>query len=155
MKNLVSLAVFCIIIFGSITLFAQENTEPATASNDDKDRYVLEQAELPRPIYKGLAHEKKIIGRLPNGYKAVVTNSQREEIYKIQKDYNELIELIKVRMQLLESERDNKIDALLNADQKHRIKTLNGTLESEKHLIRKEATTAPRLLRRVVGQNAE
>lgn len=155
MKKWGSLAIFCFVISGAVTLLAQENKDTETTTSPPKiqERYNLEQAELERPASKGLAHEKKIIGRVPNGYGQVVTNSQREEIYKIQKDYNELIELIKVRIHLLEVERDNNIDGLLSVEQKQRIKRYNGTLESEKYQ-RQETQNSSRTRRPVPTTSA-
>lgn len=98
------------------------------------DRLPLEKADRDRPTMKDLEHGKKIIGRLPNGYRSVVTNSQRDEIYRIQKDYADIVELLKLRIKLMERERDRKIDALLNEDQAAKIRKDLGVLESEKHL---------------------
>ena len=107
-----------------------------------QDRIGVEQADKDRDVYKGLTVGKKFTGRLPNGYKEVVSNSQREEIYKIQKEYFETVELLKARIELLESERNLKIDGLLNGEQRTKLKTILGNLESEKNVRRGERVPA-------------
>ncbi len=119
--------------------FATAQT-PATNAADKPlpERLPLEKAELGRPTMKDLDHGKKLTGRLPNGYRNVVTSSQRDQIYAIQKEYTNLIELLKLRIKLMEMERDQKIDALLTKEQAAMIRKDLGVLESEKHLQRGE-----------------
>ena len=107
-----------------------------------QDRLAVEQADKERDVNKGLAVTKKFTGRLPNGYKDVVTNSQREEIYKIQKEYFETIELLKIRLEQLESERNLKIVGLLTDEQQAKLKTILKTLESERNT--RKATDPPK-----------
>ena len=103
-----------------------------------QDRIAIERGDKDRDVYKGLVVGKKFTGRLPNGYKDVVSNSQREEIYKIQQDYFETVELLKARIELLESEKNLKIDGLLSGEQRTKLKTILSNLESEKNVRRGE-----------------
>ena len=107
-----------------------------------QDRLAMEQGDKDRDVYKGLAIGREFTGRLPNGYRDVVSNSQREEIYKVQREYFDTIELLRVRIEMLESERANKIDGLLTADQRTRIKTILGNLASERSARRAAGTPA-------------
>ena len=112
-----------------------------------QDRLAIEQADKERDVYKNLVVGKKFTRRLPNGYGPVVSNSQREEIYKTQQDYFETIELLKVRIEMLEAERNLKIDGLLTGEQRARIKTILSSLESERsarQASRQPARTAVR-----------
>ena len=88
-----------------------------------QDRLAIEQGDKDREVNKSLTVDKKFAGRLPNGYRDVVSSSQKEEVYKIQKDYFETIELLKARIALLESERNSKIDGLLTDEQRTKLRT--------------------------------
>ncbi len=81
---------------------------------------------------KDVTIEKKITGRLPNGYGKIVTSAQKDDIYKIQIEYNELIELLKLRIALLEQERNRRVDAILTPEQVEKVRQTRGVLESEK-----------------------
>ena len=94
----------------------------STVSRAEGERLPLEKAQMESPVMKDITIEKKITGRLPNGYANVVTNAQRDDIYKIQKEYAEVIERLKLRIQMLESERNKKIDALLTEEQVEKVK---------------------------------
>lgn len=113
---------------------AQKTVTPSPV----RERLQLEKAELERPVTKGLIIEKKLSSRLPNGYRNIVTEKQRNDIYALQKDYAEIIELLKIRITLLERECDQQVDALLTSDQVSKIRQTNGILESEKHLLKKD-----------------
>ncbi|MDR2756749.1 MAG: hypothetical protein LBC20_13685 [Planctomycetaceae bacterium] len=132
------------MIFGvlcAVTVMAQETPAPSevTAKPVNAQRLQLEKAEQGSQVINGLKVEKKLTGRLPNGYRNIVTNKQRDEMYSIQKEYAELIELLKIRIELLEQESAQQVDALLTADQVQKIKEANGALESEK-LLQKNKT---------------
>ncbi len=118
--------------FLSFALFVSLFPLSTMGQAPSQDRLALEKAELTRPVLKGLDHGKKLGGRLPNGYRAVVSNSQRDEIYDVQKDYAHLIELLKLRIALLERERDQKVDALLTKEQVATIRKERGMLHSER-----------------------
>lgn len=150
-----TIAAFLMLGCFSLSLQAQSETPKAAPATSPVDggRFRLESTEMDGPVMKTVTLDKKITGRLPNGYRSVVTDSQRDEIYKIQKEYNEIIERLKIRIQLLESERNQKVDALLTTEQANRIRTTLGSLESEKQLVRGERTV-PRRGRRAAA-NAE
>ncbi|MDR1963758.1 MAG: hypothetical protein LBQ50_08260 [Planctomycetaceae bacterium] len=107
----------CFLFLFAVTVTAQETTTPPVG-----ERLQLEKAERERPATNGLKVEKKFSGRLPNGFKDVVSSKQRDDIYALQKDYAELIELLKIRIELLEEERDKQIEALLTSEQAQKIK---------------------------------
>lgn len=141
MKQLLTICSFVLVL--SVIAVAQEqpvnpsqvNPSPAVAAVGSTaatgGRFDVEKGEKDAAVSKGLKVEKKISGRLPNGYKSVVSASQKEDIYQLQKDYFELIELLKVRIELLEKELDAKVDALLDDNQKKTLRN-NGQLRSEK-----------------------
>jgi hypothetical protein len=60
-------------------------------------------------------------GRLPNYYADVVTEKQRDEIYKIQEEYKPKIDALKAQLEALNKEMNEKITAVLTADQKKKI----------------------------------
>ena len=95
------------------------------------ERLALESGEANTTVARGLEIAKKFAKRLPNGYAAVIDESQRDEIYQIQEEYYNSIEMLKLRLQVLESERDHKIDALLGTEQKAKLKADIGKLISE------------------------
>jgi hypothetical protein len=140
MKKTYLLGISLILFFlFSATVTAQKTVIQKTVTPPPKrERLQLEKTELERPVTKGLNIEKKLSSRLPNGYRNIVTDKQRNDIYAIQKDYAEIIELLKIRIILLERECDQQVDALLTSDQVPKIRQLNGILESEKHLLKKE-----------------
>ncbi len=129
--------------FAFLFLFCLSATAQDTAPEKPKsDRLSVERADKDRDVYKGLTVGKKFTGRLPTGYKEVVSNSQREEIYKLQQEYFETLELLKARMELLESERNLKMDGLLTGDQRVKLKTILSNLESEKNVRKGERVPA-------------
>ncbi|MDR0705089.1 MAG: hypothetical protein LBF88_08880 [Planctomycetaceae bacterium] len=139
--NVFGISMISCLLFAVIAT-AQETSVPSdVAAKPVGTRLKLEKAEQERPVMNGLKNEKKLTGRLPNGYRNIVSNKQRDDIYSIQKEYNELIELLKLRIELLEQESAQQVDALLDADQVQKIKAANGALESEKLLQKKNDRT--------------
>ena len=74
---------------------------------------------------EGKAPLKKILGRkgrrLPAHYAQVVNEKQREEIYKIEDEYQPKIEALQKQLDALKKERDEKISAVLTAEQKKQL----------------------------------
>ncbi|MGL4594531.1 MAG: hypothetical protein ACRCUY_07375 [Thermoguttaceae bacterium] len=122
---------------------SKESTKPAA-----EERLPIEKTAKDSPVMKNLQLDKKISGRLPDGYRVVITDSQRDEIYKIQIEYAEIIELLKLRIRLLEAERDQKVDDILTAEQAAKIRSTLGVLESEKKGQEKPKTPSTRQQRR-------
>lgn len=60
---------------------------------------------------------KKARGRLPAYFSAVVTQKQREAIYKLQSDYEMQLEKLRAEMDKLIAARDQEVDAVLSAEQ--------------------------------------
>lgn len=75
-------------------------------------------AEGKTPIRKAVG---KRVRRLPAHYNSVVTEKQREEIYKIQEEYQPKIDALENQLNALKKERDDKISAVLTAEQKKQV----------------------------------
>jgi Spy/CpxP family protein refolding chaperone len=71
------------------------------------------------PVKKGV--ERKGRHRLPAHYAKVVSEKQRQEIYRIEDEYQPKIEALQKQLDALKGERDAKIAALLTAEQKKQI----------------------------------
>lgn len=130
------------LMFGSLVLalttaVAAQEVPSAVAVPNGDGRLAVETLEKGAAVSKGLKVEKKLTTRLPNGYRTVVSTSQKEDIYALQKEYGELIELLKLRIALLESELHGKIDSLLDEDQKKTLRE-KGSLISEKKKVAKK-----------------
>lgn len=74
--------------------------------------------------FRGMRVEKKFARRLPNFYRDVVSDKQRDEVYTIQAAYFEPIEMLTQRLERLQNERDAQIEAVLNAEQKKKVEAL-------------------------------
>jgi hypothetical protein len=59
---------------------------------------------------------------LPPHYRSIVNEKQREEIYKIQEQYEPRIKAIQDQLNALKKERDEKISAVLTAEQRKQVK---------------------------------
>jgi hypothetical protein len=77
----------------------------------------IRAAEASVPAKKALRRR----GRLPPHYAKVVNEKQREEIYRIEEEYQPKIEALQKQLNSLKKERDGKISALLTAEQKKQI----------------------------------
>lgn len=60
---------------------------------------------------------KKVSGRLPTYFAAVVSQKQREAIYKLQADYEAQLEKLQAQLDALMVDRDREIDAVLSDEQ--------------------------------------
>lgn len=63
------------------------------------------------------ATAKKSRGRLPAYFSSLVSQKQRDAIYKIQADYESQVEKLQSQIASLIAERDREVDAVLDADQ--------------------------------------
>jgi hypothetical protein len=67
---------------------------------------------------------KKFHGRLPAYYTQVVDDKQRQEIYAIQEQYHAKISALKAQLEAVTNERDDRIAAVLTAQQRKKIDSL-------------------------------
>ena len=122
------------IILSVVTLFAlsfiviaQETTPESSTPAQQTDRLVeerltIETRDKETPAMKGLKLERTFRRAVPQGYGPVVDATQREQIYKIQEEYFEVIALLELRVELLKKERDAKVEGLLTPDQLQRVR---------------------------------
>lgn len=66
----------------------------------------------------------KLTGRLPAYYATVVTRDQKQQIYKIQQEYAPRVKELQTQIDNLNKQRDEKIEALLTAEQKQKVEAL-------------------------------
>jgi Spy/CpxP family protein refolding chaperone len=136
------LTMFAVALLGSTSLlYAQtsdetkseepaKTTTSATAAKTDAAAidaplFQLEtKDQADNETFRGLTVTKKFSRRLPVYYGQLVSAVQKEEIYKIQQSYFGLIELLKLRIEKLEAERDAQIEAVLKPEQKEKLETL-------------------------------
>jgi hypothetical protein len=71
-------------------------------------------------------------GRLPNYYANVVTEKQKDEIYKIQEEYKPKIDAAKAQLDALNKEMKEKISAVLTAEQKKKVEEAEAAAKTEK-----------------------
>jgi hypothetical protein len=71
-------------------------------------------------------------GRLPNYYANVVTEQQKDEIYKIQEEYKPKIDAAKAQLDALKKELNEKISAVLTADQKKKVEEAEAVAKAAK-----------------------
>ena len=97
----------------------QESRTPAVPASEE--RLTVETKEKASPAMRGLKPAREFQGRLPNGFRPIVNATQRDQIYKLQEEYYELITLLELRVELLKQERDAKIDAVLTPAQQGQL----------------------------------
>ena len=124
MKQSILFSVIACFAFSFATTVAQEtmhelHQERSTAT--DEERLPIELREKDRPVMSGLKLEREYRPRLPNGFASLVNATQREQIYEIQREYQEVITLLELRVELLKNERDVKIDHVLTPAQQQRL----------------------------------
>jgi hypothetical protein len=120
------------ILFSVVAVFAlsfahvaiaQENGD-ATASTSvvDEERLVIETRDKgTSPASRNLTVERVTRVQVPMGYGPVVSPTQRTQIHDIQREYNEVIALLRLRIELLELERNAKIEDVMTPAQLARI----------------------------------
>ena len=82
---------------------------------------------------------KKFQGRLPNFYRQVVDQKQRQTIYKIQAEYAPRIADLKAQLDALTKERDQKVAAVLTPEQRKRVEDLNAAAKAKREQKKKKA----------------
>ena len=107
----------------ALAAVAQENGDaPATAPVATEERLAIETRDKETsPANRGLRPERATRVQVPSGYGPVVNPSQRTKIHDIQREYNELIALLRLRIELLEMERNAKIEDVMTPEQLRRI----------------------------------
>ena len=102
---------------------AQENgntaAPPLPAAQEE--RLTIETRDKATPAMRNLRLERTFRRAVPAGYASVVTPAQREQIYKIQEDYFEVIAMLELRLELLKQERDAKIEGVMTPAQLDQI----------------------------------
>jgi hypothetical protein len=80
-----------------------------------------------------VAEKPRTVGhRLPPYYKDVVTEDQRQAIYRIQEEYGPKIGEAKARLADLQQQQAAKIEALLSPDQKQKLAQLHATAAAKR-----------------------
>ena len=67
------------------------------------------------------AERKRLRLRLPTYYSRVVTETQREEIYRIQAKYNRSILKLKEELDSLTTKRDSEVESVLSEEQRAEV----------------------------------
>ncbi|MDP6467002.1 MAG: hypothetical protein QF918_04660 [Pirellulaceae bacterium] len=75
------------------------------------------QQDQPGESAKKAPTTKKVRRRLPSHFSALVSQKQREAIYKVQADYAVQLDKLRAQLDALVAERDREIDAVLDAEQ--------------------------------------
>lgn len=80
----------------------------------------------------GLVVTKRYTRRLPNYYKDVVSDDQRDQIYKIQQAYHPVVAMLELRLEQLKKERDQIVESVLSESQKVEIETAKKAATAER-----------------------
>ena len=75
---------------------------------------------------------EKFRGRLPNYYRLVVDQKQREAIYEIQEEYAPKIAALKAQLAAITKERDEKIEAALTPEQLKKIEEAKAAAKAKR-----------------------
>ena len=124
MQKSILLSIITALTLSFTAAVAQEDpagsrTPPAVPAGET--RLAIEAKDKTSQVMRGLKPAREFQRRLPNGFAALVNTAQREQVYKIQEEYYELIALLELRTELLKQERDAKIDAVLTPAQQERL----------------------------------
>jgi Spy/CpxP family protein refolding chaperone len=122
MQKSILFSLFALVAF-ALTAVAQDSDSSPTPSSGD-ERLTIETKDRDGQANKGLKLEKEVKPRLPNGFGPTGINvdaAQKEKIYKIQNDYNTVIAMLELRIELMKKERDAKVDAVLTPAQLQRL----------------------------------
>jgi hypothetical protein len=78
------------------------------------------------------AKTKKLTGRLPPYYSAVVTEQQRQRIYAIQAEYGPKLTQVRAQLTKLQQEQEEKIEAVLSPEQAEKLAKLKAAMAGRK-----------------------
>jgi hypothetical protein len=85
---------------------------------------------------------KKIRRQLPAHFSPLVSQKQRETIYKVQADYAVKMDKLRAQLDAITAERDREIDAVLDPEQLAEV-SKKRTAAKEKRAARTRATSSP------------
>ena len=127
MKRFVSpLLVF--LFLGMVSVAVAQTEQEATETKDAPKYGPIFQLEVKDQAngeaFRGMKVVKKFARRLPNFYRDVISEEQKDTVYAIQADYFEPIEMLTLRLERLQKERDAQIEAVLSAEQKKKVEAL-------------------------------
>ena len=88
------------------------------------------------------AKDKKAKGTLPAYYAAIVTETQRQQIYAVQEKYSKQIGDLQAQLDAVTKQRDTEIESLLNADQKEKLKKARDEAAAKKKKAAEEKKAA-------------
>ena len=116
-------------LFSFAVAFSQEENVTADTSATEAPKYgPIFQLEVKDQTngeaFRGMTIERKFARRLPNYYRDVISDEQRDKIYAIQAAYFSPVEMLTLRLERLKTERDSQIEAVLTAEQKKKIEAL-------------------------------
>ncbi len=110
-------------------------------------RPAVGQDEQPSTKPAAAKQAKKFRGRLPNYYRSVVDQKQRETIYKVQEEYAAKIDALKAQLEAITKERDEKVRAVLTPEQQKKVEDIataaKAQRERKKSAKEKPAAEAP------------
>ena len=98
--------------------------------------------ELPAALDEQAKEAKKLRGRLPAYYGKVVSDKQRQEIYKIQAKFNEQIMKLKEQLAELVTKRDTEVEQVLSDEQRAEIAKLKEARRSRRSSSEKDTTAS-------------
>jgi len=81
---------------------------------------------------------KKFRGRLPNFYRLVVDQKQRQTIYKIQAEYAPKIADLKAQLDALTKQRDQRVAAVLTPQQRKRVEGFKAAAKAKRDQKKKK-----------------
>jgi len=112
-----------------------------------QDEATEAEPAVEKPAEPAVEKTEAFRGRLPNYYRFVVDEKQREAIYKIQEEYAAKIDALKAQLAALTKERDAKVAAVLTPEQlkevEQRAAEAKAKREAKKAGTKKSAPAAP------------
>jgi|GEM_PF-968690 len=115
---------------------AEEGTAPPAAAASPAAK-----AEAPAPAARAPATKKgagkegqarQPAARLPNYYREVVTEAQREKILAIQRQYAAKIDPLRRELEKLTRERDQEIESVLTPEQKKQLEDIKAAAKAKR-----------------------
>lgn len=94
------------------------------------------------PVRKAISKKVKAARHLPSYYAKVVTDEQREAINKIQEEYQPKIEALQKQLAELKKEKEDKIAAVLTAEQKKQVEEAAAAAKAAKAAKKKAKADA-------------